>query len=98
MELLMDFIQFWMFCAFSADKQRWFISLRHERIAVSRGSACQSGMKPSHVLAEMLEWRFKPSLRISFSPISILKEDINVLIKREKRYKKSAEKQIFLIN
>jgi cysteine sulfinate desulfinase/cysteine desulfurase-like protein len=30
------------FIAFSADKQRWFISLRHERIAVSRGSACQS--------------------------------------------------------
>ncbi len=39
-------------------------------IAVSRGSACQSGsIKPSHVLAEMLseEDLKKPSLRISFS-------------------------------
>jgi cysteine desulfurase len=39
-------------------------------IAVSRGSACQSGsIKPSHVLAEMLskEELQKPSLRISFS-------------------------------
>jgi cysteine desulfurase len=39
-------------------------------IAVSRGSACQSGsIKPSHVLAEMLtdEELKKPSLRISFS-------------------------------
>ena len=39
-------------------------------IAVSRGSACQSGsVKPSHVLAEMLSESDlkKPSLRISFS-------------------------------
>jgi len=39
-------------------------------IAVSRGSACQSGsVKPSHVLAEMLSEADlkKPSLRISFS-------------------------------
>lgn len=39
-------------------------------IAVSRGSACQSGsVKPSHVLAEILDEaaRKQPSLRISFS-------------------------------
>jgi cysteine desulfurase len=41
-----------------------------EGIAVSRGSACQSGsIKPSHVLAEILseEELKKPSLRISFN-------------------------------
>jgi cysteine desulfurase len=51
-------------------------------IAVSRGSACQSGsIKPSHVLAEMLseEDLKKPSLRISFSHFNT-KEDIDVLI------------------
>jgi cysteine desulfurase len=51
-------------------------------IAVSRGSACQSGsIKPSHVLAEMLslEDLKKPSLRISFSHFNT-KEDINLLI------------------
>nr|WP_315232837.1 cysteine desulfurase family protein [uncultured Flavobacterium sp.] len=51
-------------------------------IAVSRGSACQSGsVKPSHVLAEMLseEDLKKPSLRISFSHFNI-KEDIDLLI------------------
>ncbi|TDE28807.1 cysteine desulfurase [Flavobacterium ranwuense] len=51
-------------------------------IAVSRGSACQSGsIKPSHVLAEMLsiEDLKKPSLRISFSHYNT-KEDIDVLI------------------
>ena len=51
-------------------------------IAVSRGSACQSGsIKPSHVLAEMLsnEDLKKPSLRISFSHFNI-KEDIDLLI------------------
>ncbi len=51
-------------------------------IAVSRGSACQSGsIKPSHVLAEMLsaEDLKKPSLRISFSYFNS-KEDIDLLI------------------
>jgi cysteine desulfurase len=51
-------------------------------IAVSRGSACQSGtIKPSHVLAEMLssEDVKKPSLRISFSHYNT-KEDIDLLI------------------
>ena len=51
-------------------------------IAVSRGSACQSGsVKPSHVLAEMLseEDLKKPSLRISFSHFNT-KEDIDLLI------------------
>ncbi len=51
-------------------------------IAVSRGSACQSGsIKPSHVLAEMLseEDLKKPSLRISFSHYNT-KEDIDALI------------------
>ena len=51
-------------------------------IAVSRGSACQSGSaKPSHVLAEMLpeEDLKHPSIRISFSH-SNTKEEIDVLI------------------
>ncbi len=51
-------------------------------IAVSRGSACQSGsIKPSHVLAEMLsiEDLKKPSLRISFSHYNT-EEDINCFI------------------
>ena len=51
-------------------------------IAVSRGSACQSGSpKPSHVLAEFLtdEDIKKPSLRISFSHYNT-KEDIDYLI------------------
>jgi cysteine desulfurase len=51
-------------------------------IAVSRGSACQSGsIKPSHVLAEMLsnEDLKKPNLRISFSHFNT-KEDIDLLI------------------
>ncbi len=51
-------------------------------IAVSRGSACQSGsIKPSHVLKEMLndEDIKKPSLRISFSHFNT-KEDIDMLI------------------
>jgi cysteine desulfurase len=51
-------------------------------IAVSRGSACQSGsVKPSHVLAEFLlsEEVKKPSLRISFSHFNT-KEDIDLLI------------------
>ena len=51
-------------------------------IAVSRGSACQSGsIKASHVLAEMLsvEDLKKPSLRISFSHYNT-KEDIDILV------------------
>jgi cysteine desulfurase len=51
-------------------------------IAVSRGSACQSGsIKPSHVLAEMLSEADlkKPSLRISLSHYNT-KDDIDYLI------------------
>lgn len=51
-------------------------------IAVSRGSACQSGsIKASHVLIEMLSMEDlkKPSLRVSFS-YSNTKEDIDLLI------------------
>ena len=51
-------------------------------IAVSRGSACQSGSaKPSHVLAEFLsdEDLKKPSLRVSFSHYNT-KNDIDLLI------------------
>ncbi|WP_309612493.1 cysteine desulfurase family protein [Flavobacterium sp.] len=51
-------------------------------IAVSRGSACQSGsIKPSHVLAEMLyeDELKKPSLRISFSHYNT-KEEIDYLV------------------
>jgi len=51
-------------------------------IAVSRGSACQSGsIKPSHVLKEILPEADikKPSLRISFSHYNT-KEDIDLLI------------------
>lgn len=51
-------------------------------IAVSRGSACQSGsVKPSHVLKEILsdEDVKKPSLRISFSHFNTV-EDIDLLI------------------
>jgi cysteine desulfurase len=51
-------------------------------IAVSRGSACQSGSnKSSHVLKEILsvEDLKKPSLRISFSHFNT-KEDIDLLI------------------
>ncbi|MEO8253942.1 MAG: cysteine desulfurase family protein [Flavobacterium sp.] len=51
-------------------------------IAVSRGSACQSGsIRPSHVLAELLsdELVRKPSLRISMSHYNT-KEDIDGLI------------------
>ena len=51
-------------------------------IAISRGSACQSGSsKSSHVLAEMLDQDDirKPSLRISFSHYNT-KEDIDYLV------------------
>lgn len=51
-------------------------------IAVSRGSACQSGsIKPSHVLAEFLneEEQKYPNLRISFSQFNT-KEEIDYLV------------------
>ncbi|RKS95776.1 cysteine desulfurase [Flavobacterium limicola] len=68
---------------FSADKTAMILfHLDMKGIAVSRGSACQSGsIKPSHVLAEMLsnEDLKKPSLRISFSHFNT-KEDIDMLI------------------
>mgnify|MGYP003606508649 CR=1 FL=1 len=52
-------------------------------IAVSRGSACQSGsISTSHVLTEIIsaEDATKPSLRISFSHYNT-KEDIDILMK-----------------
>ena len=68
---------------FSDDKTTMILfHLDMKGIAVSRGSACQSGsIKPSHVLAEMLsnENLKKPSLRISFSHFNT-KEDIDLLI------------------
>jgi cysteine desulfurase len=68
---------------FSEDKTSMILfNLDMKGIAVSRGSACQSGsIKPSHVLLEILsddEIR-KPSLRISFSHFNS-EEDIAVLI------------------
>lgn len=68
---------------FSSDKTAMLLfSLDMKGIAVSRGSACQSGsIKPSHVLKEMLsELDLKlPNLRISFSHYNT-KEDIDYLI------------------
>ncbi|KFF05899.1 cysteine desulfurase family protein [Flavobacterium reichenbachii] len=68
---------------FSSDKTSMLLfSLDMKGIAVSRGSACQSGsIKPSHVLKEMLsEEDLKlPNLRISFSHYNT-KEDIDWLI------------------
>ncbi len=68
---------------FSSDKTSMLLfSLDMKGIAVSRGSACQSGsIKPSHVLKEMLsEANLKlPNLRISFSHYNT-KEDIDWLI------------------
>ena len=68
---------------FSDDKTAMILfHLDMKGIAVSRGSACQSGsIKPSHVLAEMLsnEDLRKPSLRISFSHYNS-KEDVDLLI------------------
>ncbi|EIA07792.1 cysteine desulfurase family protein [Flavobacterium frigoris] len=67
----------------SADKTAMILfHLDMKGIAVSRGSACQSGsIRASHVLAEMLsrEDLKKPSLRISFSHYNS-KEDIDLLI------------------
>ncbi len=68
---------------FPEDKTGMILfNLDMKGIAVSRGSACQSGsIKPSHVLAEMLsdEDLKKPSLRISFSHFNT-KEDVDLLI------------------
>lgn len=68
---------------FSDDKTVMILfHLDMKGIAVSRGSACQSGStRPSHVLAEMLlhEDLKKPSLRISFSHFNT-KEDIDLLM------------------
>jgi len=68
---------------FSEEKTSMLLfSLDMKGIAVSRGSACQSGsIKPSHVLKEMLsETDLKlPNLRISFSHYNT-KEDIDWLI------------------
>lgn len=68
---------------FSEDKTSMILfHLDMKGIAVSRGSACQSGSnRPSHVLVEMLsnEDLKKPSLRISFSHFNT-KEDLEFLI------------------
>jgi len=68
---------------FSEDKTAMILfHLDMKGIAVSRGSACQSGSaKPSHVLAEILKDADikKPSLRISFSHFNT-QEDIDLLI------------------
>jgi cysteine desulfurase len=68
---------------FSADKTSMLLfNLDMKGIALSRGSACQSGsIKPSHVLKEMLsETDLKlPNLRISFSHYNT-REDIDWLI------------------
>lgn len=68
---------------FSPEKTAMILfNLDIKGIAVSRGSACQSGsVKPSHVLSEMLSDAdlTKPSLRISFSHFNS-KEHIDALI------------------
>lgn len=68
---------------FAAEKTAMILfNLDMKGIAVSRGSACQSGSsKPSHVLNEMLDNEdvAKPSLRISFSHYNT-KEDIDYLV------------------
>ena len=68
---------------FSEEKSTLILfNLDIKGIAVSRGSACQSGSdKGSHVLSEILEGEDlnKPSLRISFSHYNN-KEDIDGLI------------------
>jgi cysteine desulfurase len=69
---------------FSPEKTAMILfNLDMKGIAVSRGSACQSGsIKPSHVLAEMLakDALAKPSLRISFSHYNT-KEEIDYFVK-----------------
>lgn len=72
---------------FTEDKTSMILfHLDMKGIAVSRGSACQSGsVKPSHVLAEILDTEDikKPGLRISFSHYNT-KEDIDYLIENLK--------------
>ena len=74
---------------FSEDKTAMILfHLDMKGIAVSRGSACQSGsISPSHVLAEILSQEDinKPSLRISFSHYNT-KEDIDLLINALKEF------------
>jgi len=67
-----------------AEEQTTMIlfTLDMKGMAVSRGSACQSGsVKPSHVLAEMLSEADlkKPSIRISFSHLNT-QEDVDGLL------------------
>lgn len=68
---------------FDAEKTSMILfSLDMKGIAVSRGSACQSGsIKPSHVLSEMLNADdvLKPSLRVSLSHYNT-REDIDMFI------------------
>ena len=68
---------------FSPNKTAMILfNLDMKGIAVSRGSACQSGsVKPSHVLAEMLNEKdlAKPSIRISFSHYNT-KEEIDYFV------------------
>jgi cysteine desulfurase len=68
---------------FDDDKTTLILfNLDMKGIAVSRGSACQSGStKPSHVLAEILSGPelTKPSLRVSFSHLNT-KDEIDYLI------------------
>lgn len=68
---------------FSEEKTSMILfNLDMKGIAVSRGSACQSGsVKPSHVLAEILadDDLKKPSLRVSFSHYNT-KEEIDIFI------------------
>lgn len=72
---------------FSAEKTAMILfNLDMKGIALSRGSACQSGStKASHVLSEFLkeEDLAKPSLRISFSHYNTT-EDIDYLIENLK--------------
>ena len=74
----------------TADKTAMILfHLDMRGIAVSRGSACQSGsIRPSHVLAEILspEELKKPSLRISFSHYNT-QDDIDLLMEALKSIK-----------
>ena len=66
----------------SSKASMLLFALDMKGIAVSRGSACQSGsIKPSHVLAEFLcaEEQKYPNLRISFSQFNT-KEEIDYFI------------------